>query len=242
MAMPPGGIGDSPDSDRKRLSQRADSFAIGTGTRESKDRDDVESFDDALDSALKPRAVKGAQDDPERQSRELEDFRKDQALDEAERRGSSSPPPNPFLGLLTLPGVGLPNLQVGETQRNEAKERSGGVEKAEKAESPTVSQEVLHRLQEAGLEEPVTNLDDPRLSSTADRLNTEFTLSLSGNERVYVWSQNACHQILTIGLHETKVESAAGTTVETLRRVGSTYEKSTRNRPIPGQEFRPVDS
>ncbi len=242
MAMPPGGIGDGPDSDKKRLSQRADSFAIGTGTRENKDRDDVESFDEALDNALKPKVVKGAQDDPERQSRELEDFRKDQALGEAERRGSSSPPPNPFLGLLTLPGVGMPNLQVGETQRNEAKERSGGVKKAEKAESPTVSQEVLHRLKEAGLEGPVFSLDDPRLSTTADRLSSEFTLSLSGHDRVYVWSQNGCHQILTIGLRETKVESAAGTTVETLRRVGSVDEKLTRSRPLPGQQFRPIDS
>jgi hypothetical protein len=217
--------------------QRADTFAIGTGTRDLKDRDDVKDFDEALDSAQETKKVRGADEDVEKQTRDTEEYRKDQLLDQAEKRGSSSAPPNLYPGCLTLPGVGLPMLNIGETQRGESRGRSGGVGDVADKQPQVVSREVLQKLREAGLTEPVESLDDPRLGKAADRLNDAFVMSLKGHDRVYVWSGDGCHQILTIGLHETRVESAAGTTVETLRRQGTTDEKTVASRLLPDREF-----
>ncbi len=232
MAMPPG-IGDGIEGDRKRLMQRADTFSIGTGVRDAKDRDDIKDFDEELDTALKPRTVKTAEEDVEKQARETEEYRKDQLLDQAEKRGSSSPSLNPFPGCLTLPGIGVPMMMIGETQRSESKGRSGGVESASETTNHSVSQNVLDALRQAGLPQPVESLDDPRLGKAAEKLLENFTMSLRGSDRVYVWQGEESHQFLTIGMHETKVESAAGTTVETLRRVGDADEKTVSTRPLP---------
>ncbi len=239
MAMPPG-LGDGIEGDRKRLMQRADTFSIGTGVRDSKDRDDIKEFDDELDTALKPRTVKTAEEDIEKQTRETEEYRKEQLLDQAERRGSSSPPPNLYPGCLTLPGIGVPMMMIGETTRSESKGKSGGVESASDAAGQKVSQNLLDALRQAGLENPVESLDDPRLGKAAEKLTQEFTLSLRGSDRVYLWQNVDTHQILTVGMHETKVESAADTTVETLRRVGDLDEKIVSTRPTPeGTPFAP---
>jgi hypothetical protein len=241
MAMPPGIGGDIPDGDRKRLMQRADTFAIGTGTREIKDRDDAKEFDETLEEINKPRVVKSAEEDVEKQARETEEYRRDQLMEQAEKRGSSSPPPNLYPGCLTLPGIGVPMLVLGEASRGESKGRSGGVESAGEKVLQVVSQEVLQGLREAGLPDPVQTLDDPRLGKSPDGLKDSFSMSLRGHERVYVWSSNGCHQILTIGLNETKVESAAGPTVETLRRTGNGDEKSVAQRTAPEGSFIPID-
>lgn len=230
--MPPG-IGDGIEGDRKRLMQRADTFSIGTGVRDSKDRDDIKEFDDELDSAMKPRTVKTAEEDIEKQARETEEYRKEQLLDQAERRGSSSPPPNLYPGCLTLPGIGVPMMMIGESARSESKGKSGGVESATETATHAVSPNVLEALRQAGLENPVESLDDPRLGKSAEKLTEFFTLSLRGSDRVYVWQNEKAHQILTIGMHETKVESAVETTVETLRKVGDTQEKTVTSRPAP---------
>lgn len=237
MAMPPGIGGDVPDGDRKRLMQRADTFAIGTGTRELKDRDDAKEFDAALDTAGEPRKIRTAEEDVEKQTKDTEEYRKDQLMEQAEKRGSSSPPPNLFPGCLTLPGLGVPMMMIGETGRSESKGRSGGVESAAETVPQTVSREILQGLREAGLQDPVESLDDRRLGKAAEGLNGSFAMSLRGHDRVHVWSSNGCHQILTIGLHETRVESAAGTTVETLRRQGTTDEKTVATRPLPEGDF-----
>lgn len=231
MALPPGGP-EGLSGDSKRLQQRADFFATGQGARE--DKDDVEAFDEAIASVAKTAAKVTEQDeDAEEKSRELKEYHEDSALDEAERRGSRPTTPN-LLGLVVLPGVTGPNLTIGETPRSESKGRSASVDELDKADSPTLSPELLNQLKIAGLENPVSTLEDPRLTKSADRLNEDFVLSLRNSDRVYVWSQSGCHQILTIGLHETRVESAAGTTVETLIRQGKTDQKQVRSRPAPG--------
>jgi hypothetical protein len=218
--------------------QRADTFAIGTGTRELKDREDVKEFDEALGTAQETRKSRSADEDVEKQAKDTEDYRKDQLLDQAEKRGSSSPPPNLYPGCLTLPGLGVPLLTISETGRGESKGRSGGVEEISEKPLQLVSHEVLQGLREAGLPDPVESLEDPRLGKSPDRLNESYAMSLKGHDRVYVWSSNGCHQILTIGLHETKVESAAGTTVETLRRgQGNADEKTMATRPLPEGNF-----
>ena len=232
MAMPPG-LGDGIEGDRKRLMQRADTFSIGTGVRDAKDRDDIKDFDEELDTALKPRTVKTAEEDIEKQARETEEYRREQLLDQAEKRGSSSPPPNLYPGCLTLPGIGVPMMMIGETQQSESKGRSGSVESASDGTNPSVSRHLLDALRQAGLDQPVESLDDPRLGKAAEKLLQSFTMSLRGSDRVYVWQGEETHQFLTIGMHETKVESAAGTTVETLRRVGETDDKTTTNRSLP---------
>lgn len=238
MAMPPG-IGDGIEGDRKRLMQRADTFSIGTGVREGKDRDDVKEFDDELESALKTRTVKTAEEDIEKQTRETEQYRKDQLLEQAERRGSGSPSPNLYPGCLTLPGVGVPMLIIGETGRSESKDRSGGVKSGSDASFHTVSPRIVDALRQAGLRTPVETLDDPRLGKSAEKLNEDFRLSLRGSDRVYVWQNGGAHQILTVGMHETKVESAVEETVEILRRVGESQEKTVTRRELQeGAKFR----
>lgn len=218
--------------------QRADTFAIGTGTRELKDRDDVKEFDEALDGATHEIAkARKPEDDLEKQAQETEQYRRDQLLEQAEKRGSGSPSTNLFPGCLTLPGIGVPMMAIGEAGRSESKGRSAAVESAAEQPSQLFSQELLHQLREAGLGSPVESLDDPRLGKAADRLTEAFTMSLKGHDRVYVWSACGCHQILTIGLHETKVESAAGTTVESLRRVQGSDEKTVSTRPLPDGSF-----
>ena len=241
--MPPGIGGDVPDGDRKRLMQRADTFAIGTGTREVKDRDDAKEFDEALEELNQPRAVKSTEEDVEKQTRETEEYRRDQLMEQAEKRGSStSAPPNLYPGCLALPALGVPMLILGETGRSESKGRSGGVESAGEKPIQVVSPEVLQGLREAGLPDPVETLDDPRLGKSPDGLNESFAMSLKGHDRVYVWSSNGCHQILTIGMHETKVESAAGSTVETLRRTANGDEKSVSRRAAPEGSFPQLDA
>lgn len=221
--------------------QRADTFAIGTGTRELKDRDDAKEFDEILDTAGELHKVRAADEDVEKQAKETEEYRKDQLQDQAEKRGSGSPSLNAFPGLLTVPGLAVPAMTIGETGRSESKGRSGGVESAGQSDPPAVSQEVLQGLREAGLTDPLESLDDPRLGKAADRLNDSFSMSLKGHDRVHVWSGSGCHQILTVGMHETKVESAAGTIVETLRRVGNSDEKMVTTRSVPDGEFPAVE-
>lgn len=218
--------------------QRADTFAIGTGTRELKDRDDAKEFDEVLDGATHEiRRPRTAEEDVEKQAKETEEYRREQLQEQAEKRGSTSSPANLFPGCLTLPGLGVPMMAIGEAGRSESKGRSGGVESGADTPPQTFSQHVLQGLREAGLSAPVESLDDPRLGKSAEKLNEIFRMSLKGHDRVYVWSACGCHQILTIGLHETKVESAAGDTVETLRRAQGGDEKTVTTRAVPEGEF-----
>lgn len=233
MAVTPGGP-EGLSGDKKRLQQRADFFATGTGSREK--REDVEAFDETIESVTKTVKVAEQDEDAEKKSRELHDYQETSAKGEAERRGTRSSNPN-LLGLVTLPGVSGPNLAIGDTPRSESKGRSGGVGQAEGADGPSLSPEVLNKLKLAGLKSPITNLDDPRLTREPDKLRNDYVLSLTNHDRVYVWSQNDCHQILTIGMNETKVESAAGTVVETLIRKGKVDQKQVVSRAEP-EEFR----
>ncbi|MFA5503887.1 MAG: hypothetical protein WC314_15440 [Vulcanimicrobiota bacterium] len=233
MAITPGGIHDTPDGDRKRLMQRADSFAVGSGTRDSKDRDDIEDFDDTMESVIRKAESTPAEAEPD-QGKELEKHREDHAQMEAERRGSSSPSHQPLLGLSVLPGIpgALPLGQMAEAQ---AQQRSRAVTDKEEAVVESVSPELVNGLKKAGLGEPIVTLDDPRLSGSAERLNRWFVLSLQGHERVYVWSDQACHQILTVGMRETTLESAVGETVETVIRKGRFDQKRIAQRSAPGR-------
>lgn len=235
MALPPGGIPNPSDGDKKRLMQRADSFAIGKGTQEKTESDEIEDFDEAMESVL--HKSKKVETEVEDERAELAKHRDDHAQMEAERRGSTSPSHQPLLGLSILPGITNPSLAVGQSPESHSKRRSGAVEDKQDALVEAVSPEVLQGLRNAGLPEPIVTLDDPRTGSASDRLNEHFVLSLRGNERVYVWSQNHCHQVLSIGLHESQLESAVGTTVETVRRRGKTDEKTIRSRPEPAQDF-----
>lgn len=238
MALPPGIGGDLPDGDRKRLMQRADTFAIGTGTRELKDRDDAKAFDETLETVGQTRRVKSADEDVEKQAKETEEYRRDQLLEQAEKRGSSSPPSNLYPGCLTLPGLATPPpLLVGETGQGRSNKKSAAATSSQPAAPAQFSQPLLAALREAGLPDPVESLDDPRLGKAAERLSESYTMSLKGYDRVYVWNRGQAHQILTIGLHETKVESAAGDLVETLRRVGQSDEKTVAVRPLPENGF-----
>lgn len=234
MALPPGGIHDTSDGDKKRLMQRADSFAIGSGTREKKDLEDLEEFDEAFKSVIKEAATRSDRED---QSKELAEHREEHAKLEGERRGSSSPSHQPFLGMSILPGINAPNLAVGETPEGHSKKRSAAVDGKEQEVVETVSPEILQGLKKAGLAQPIVSLDDPRIGGAAEGLKKDFVLSLRANERVYVWSRNSCHQILSVGLQESKLESAAGVTVETVTRRGRVDEKKVQTRPPSSEEF-----
>jgi hypothetical protein len=235
MALTPGGIHDTPDGDKKRLLQRADSFAIGKGTRD--DREDVEAFDESIESAIK-KSEKAHEDKEQDQSRELEKHRADHAQLEGERRGSSSPSHQPFLGLSVLPGI-PGHLPIGRTSESHSKQRSGAVGQKSDPIVESVSPEILSGLKKAGLGEPLVTLDDPRLAGSAERLSRWFVLSLQGHERVYVWNDKACHQILTVGMRETTLESAVGETVETVTRKGRVDQKRVSKRMEPPRAFKP---
>ena len=236
MALPPGGIGDTPDGDRKRLLQRADSFAIGTGTRNKKELDEIEEFDEALESVLH-KSKKTGPEPEEDQAKQLERHREEKAQLEAERRGSSSPSHQPFLGMSVLPGISNPGMAVSSTPESHSKRRSGGVAGTGDARVEAVSPEIVQGLRAAGLREPVVTLDAPRLSGSAQAMHEHFVFSLRGTERVYVWDQNGCHQIVAIGLHGSSLESAVGATVETLTRRGKIDEKTTSQRKPPSTRF-----
>lgn len=235
MALPPGGIPDTPEGDKKRLMQRADNFAIGRGTRDKSETDEIDEFDETMESVV--RRAKKVDKEAETQSRELAEHREDQALREAERRGSSSPSHQPFLGLSVLPGIPNQSMTVGHTPESHSKRRSTGVEETGAEQVVAVSQELIQGLRNSGLEQPIITLNDPRLSGNIDALGEQFTLSLQGHERVYVWDQNSCHQVLSVGLHETRLESAVGTTVETLVRRGKVDKKETRKRTVSNDTF-----
>lgn len=218
-----------------RLLQRADSFSIGSGTREKKDFDEIEEFDSAMDAEIQRIQQSGPQEEPD--SRQLEEHREDKAKLEAQRRGSSSPSHQPFLGLSILPGITNPTIDINSTGPAYSKRRSSGVGEGGEERVEALSQEIVQGLRSAGLPNPVITLDDPRLTGASDGLKSDFTFSLSGSERVYVWDRNGCHQVITIGLHATKVESAAGDMVETLTRKGKLDEKSVSRRSEPEQDF-----
>lgn len=234
MALPPGIGGDVPDGDRKRLMQRADAFAIGTGTRETKERGDAKEFDEALEDVSTDNISKVSEEDLEKQAKETEDYREKQLLDQAEKRNLSGLTSlNAYPGLLTLPGLGLQSLMIGENKNLDSQKRSSTASANLSKELPTISQELLQRLREAGLENPVESLDDPRLGKACEGLNPEFILSLQDNKRVHFWSNKDCHQRITIGLYESRLESAADSLVETLIRTGEIDEKSISSRVPP---------
>lgn len=235
MALPPGGIDNTFDGDKKRLLQRADSFSIGSGTREKKDFDEIEEFDSAMDAVI--HRIQQAEPQEESGSKQLEEHREDKAKLEAQRRGSSSPSHQPFLGMSILPGISNPTLDIGSTGSTYSKRRSSGVGEDREERVEALSQEIVQGLRAAGLSSPVVTLDDPRLGGASDGLKSDYTFSLSGSERVYVWDRNGCHQIITVGLHATKVESAVNDTVETLIRKGKIDEKSVSRRALPDEKF-----
>jgi hypothetical protein len=235
VALPPGGINDTPDGDKKRLLQRADSFAIGKGTRD--DQDDVEAFDETIESAIK-KAEKTGEDKEKDQAQELERHREDHAELEGGRRGSSSPSHQPFLGLSVLPGI-PGSIPIGQTPESHSKQKSGGVGKKSDPIVESVSPEIVNGLKKAGLGEPLVTLDDPRLAGSAAQLRRWFVLSLQGHERVHVWNDKACHQILTVGMRETTLESAVGETVETVTRKGRIDQKRVSKRMEPPRAFNP---
>lgn len=238
MALPPTGLPESSDSDRKRLVQRADSFAIGTGTRDSKDRSDIEEFDEAMESIIhKSDKTKPEMTETEDEGRLLKKHREQHAQKEAERRGSSSPSHQPFLGMSILPGITNPNILVNQSAEGHSQRRTSGVESKLDPVVESISPEILKGLKAAGLSDPIVTLDDPRVSGASDRLQKNFVLSLRSNERVYVWSQNRCHQILSIGLHQSSLESAVGQTIETVRRKGKLDEKTIGTRANPSADF-----
>ena len=216
--------------------QRADSFAVGSGTRENKDRDDVDSFDEAMESMVR-KADKAQKESEPDQTKELEKHREEHAHLEAERRGSSSPSHQPLMGLSILPGI-PGHLPLGQMTESQSKQRSGAVGGKQEATVEAVSPEIVNGLKNAGLGEPIVTLDDPRLGGSAERLNRWFVLSLQGHERVYVWNDKACHQILTVGMRETTLESAVGDTVETVTRIGRSDQKRVTKRTAPA-EFNP---
>ena len=229
MALTPGGINDTPDGDKKRLLQRADSFAIGKGVRD--DKEDIEAFDESIESAIKKAEKANITNDPD-ETRELEKHREEHAQIEAERRGSSSPSHQPFLGLSVLPGI-TGNIPISQTNESHSQKRSGAICQKSDPVVESVSPELVNALKSAGLGEPLVTLDDPRLEGSAKQLSRWFVLSLQGHERVYVWSDKACHQILTVGLRETTLESAAGETVETVTRKGRFDQKRVSKRTEP---------
>ena len=218
--------------------QRADSFAVGSGTRENKDRDDIDSFDEAMESMIKKSDQSQKETEPD-QTKELEKHREEHAQLEAERRGSSSPSHQPLMGLSFLPGIPGP-LPLGQMTETQSKQRSGAVGSKQESIVEAVSPEIINGLKAAGLGEPIVTLDDPRLAGSAERLNRWFVLSLQGHERVYVWNDKSCHQILTVGMRETTLESAVGETVETVVRNGRTDQKRVSKRTAPA-EFKPSD-
>lgn len=235
MALPPSGIDNTFDGDKKRLLQRADSFSIGSGTREAKDFDEIEEFDQAMDAVI--HRIQHSEPKEEAESKLLEDHREDKSKLEAQRRGSSSPSHQPFLGMSILPGIRNPNLEIGSTGQAYSKKRSSGVGEADETRVEALSQEIVQGLRAAGLPNPVVTLDDSRLAGASDGLKSDYVFSLSGSERVYVWDRNGCHQKITIGLHTTKVESAVNDTVETLTRQGRVDEKSTHHRVDSDEKF-----
>lgn len=236
MALGPGGIDNSHDGDKKRLLQRADSFAIGSGTRESKDKDEIDEFDEAMESVLhKARKV---EKESETEAKELAEHREDQAQLEATRRGgSSSPSHQPLLGLSILPGISNPNMTVGQSPESHSKKRAAGVSNQEDTYVESVSPELLQGLRKAGLDSPLATLDDPRLKGGCEGLRDDFVLSLRGHDRVYVWSQNQCHQVVSIGMRDSSIESAVGSVVECVTRRGKVDEKTTRQRIAPPGSF-----
>lgn len=217
--------------------QRADSFAIGSGTRESKDIDELEDFDKKLDSAVHKIKAEPGEDAEEQVMEEHRDREKKAEL-EAQRRGSSSPSHQPFLGMSILPGISNPSLAVGNTGEAYSKRRSGQVESGADERIEAVSHDLVAGLRAAGLENPVITLDDPRLGGGAEGLKADYVFSLSGSERVYVWDQGGCHQKITIGFHSSKIESAVGEVVETLTRKGKTDEKVVSRRAASEGDFR----
>lgn len=237
MALPPGGLSETPDADRKRLMQRADNFAIGKGVRESEDSDEAEEFDEALKSVGKVKSRAEQVEDSGQIAEKLDSHRKDQAIDEAERRGSSSPSHQPFLGLTILPGIKNPQTLVQEAHRNEAKDSAKGVDQKGEMEAPSVSPEVLNALKSAGLERPVVNLDDPRLGAQAAELNKDFVMSLADGARVYMWSRQNCHQKVVVSMNSCSLESAAGETVEILQRNQGQDQKRVQHRKSQESEF-----
>lgn len=236
MALPPGSITESPDGDRKRLMQRADSFSIGSGTREKKDFEEIEEFDEAIDSVLKE-ARKTQEKEVEEQERDLHAHRESQARHEAERRGSSSPSHQTFLGMSILPGIESQRMLIGQSPESQSKQRSAGVGQGGTLQVESVSHEILQGLKAAGLSEPIVTLDDPRINGAPEGLRKHFVLSLTGTERVYVWSRDNCHQILTVGLRESHLESAVGSVVETVTRKGKSDEKKVSSRVVAEDPF-----
>jgi hypothetical protein len=151
--------------------------------------------------------------------------------------GSTWRGPNPLFGLAFIPTV-QPMLASAVTagEGSRADQQSEKVEEVSSAEA-RVDAGVLLNLQEAGLEKPLRGLDDPRLAGGKPALEAEDgwrSGPIPGGTN-YTWEApgRTAYQRLEWTDVRTLLESAGGTTLQTLERKGGQLFARLKRRTTP---------
>ncbi len=190
-------------------------------------------LDEECDDEMREEAEKLVQDDGLMSKDEVESHNQRQTYKEAERRGGWRGP-TAVIGLSVAGGAPpsvMTNTVSGDnrTRRDKEKTSTGAI----KANQAQVDPTLLQSLRTSGLDQPLTGLNDPRL--TADEPNLDDPTWKQGPMRdgvSYVWSGPMAHQKLEWCKGRRLLESAAGTMIQTLeQKGGQTFSRVERRDP-----------
>ena len=204
----------------------------GMETKESRELS-PEEMEASKDAAERLRAeTEAPQDDNAMTTAELETFQRDQSLLEGKRRGTWRGP-TPIIGLSVAsgqPGHGVAGLQHASDAQTSARAEKQNLSTQN---SSKVDPALLQALKTSGLDEPLTGLEDPRLAAHPIPLQNPWKeLTLDGGIGFF-WSSGLAHQKLELREGFKRLETAAGTMVQTIEGHGKVLESRTERRQPP---------
>lgn len=167
---------------------------------------------------------------------ELHSHNEKQTYKEAEKRGGWRGPAS----VVGLAVVGQTQLRATEVQAGKPSPRDEKSPQAEKV-SPgkaRVDPTLIQALRTSGLDEPLIGLNDPRLTGSSPLLGAPWKkFTLSGGA-AFSWNSPLAHQRVELRDGNLLLESAGGTLVQTLERVGGqAFSRIERREPPKPQSF-----
>lgn len=228
------------DSNKKAFQKTLSSKLKG----DDEDADsDSEEVGEAAAQPNKEAVAEEIKDNTAQKNEEADKMSREGAQDEAEKMGGGGLPwkgPSPLLALAMMPGApGIIAAQVEHHGRPEGGKRAKALEEITEEEA-RVTPAVLQGLREAGMRDPLTGLQDPRLRGEKPDLSVEQGWrqeSLAGGT-LYTWQ--LLHVSTYQRLHwvdgDAMLESSAGNVRHVLQKKnGQFFSKVSRQE---GQAFK----
>ena len=167
---------------------------------------------------------------------ELHSHNEKQTYKEAEKRGGWRGP-SMVVGLSV---VGHSELRATEVQAGKPSPRDEKAPQAEKIRpgQARVDPTLLQALRTSGLDEPLTGLDDPRLTGNSPLLGEPWKKFHLNGGVAFAWNSLLAHQRIEMRDGNLVLESAGGTLMQTLERVGGqSFSRIERREPPKPERF-----